>query len=76
METHLEGNILHEDEWSMSTTSHEFPLLSVLLRNLVVHSLCMTQLLIVHVPPFFYSCLSLSFQVKIHICLSHSDLNT
>ena len=43
METHLEGNILHQDEWSMSTAPPEFPLLSVLLRNLLVH-----------VPPFIH----------------------
>ena len=57
METHLEGNMLHQDEWSMSNTPPEFPLLSVLLRNLLVHG--MTSLLIVHVPPFIHSCVTL-----------------
>ena len=37
METHLEGNMLHQDEWVMFTTPPEFPLLSVLLRNVLVH---------------------------------------
>ena len=45
--------MLHQDEWSMSTTPHEFPLLSVLLRNLRVPG--MTSLLIVDVPPFIRS---------------------
>ena len=57
METHFEGNMLHKDEWSMSTTPPESPLLSVLLINLLVH--CMTSLLIVHFPFFSHSCLTL-----------------
>ena len=55
--------MLHQDEWSMSTTPLEFPLLIVLLRNLLVHG--MTSLLIVHVPPFIHSCITLSFEVQI-----------
>ena len=74
METHLERNILHQDEWSMSTTPPIFPLLSVLLRNLLVFG--MTSLLIVHVPPINHSCITLSFEVKLQSCLLHSDLKT
>ena len=74
METHLKGNILHQDEWSRSTTPREFHLLSVLLRNLPVHR--MSSLLIVHVPPFIHSCTTLSFEVQIQNRLLHSNLNT
>ena len=74
MERHSEGNILHQDEWSMSTIPHEFPLLSVLLINLLVHG--MTSLLIVHVPPFIHSYITLSFQVHIQSRLLHYDLKT
>ena len=38
MEPHLEGNMLHQDEWSMSSTPPHFPLLSVLLRNYLVQA--------------------------------------
>ena len=74
MERHLEENILHQDEWSMSTTPLEFRLLSVLLRNLLVHG--MTSLLIVHVPPFIQSCITLSFKFQIQNRLLHSDLKS
>ena len=47
--------MLHQDEWSMSTTPREFHILNMLLRNLLVHG--MTSLLIVHVPPFIHSCI-------------------
>ena len=66
--------MLHEDEWIMSTTPLEFILLSVLLRNLLVHG--MTSPLIVHVPPFIHSCITLSLEVQIQNRLLHSDLQT
>ena len=74
MERHVEGNMLHQDEWSMYTTPPEFPLLSVLLKNLLVHG--MTPLLILHVPPFNHSCITLSLEVQIQNSLLHSDLKT
>ena len=58
----------------MSTTPLEFPLLRVLLRNILVHGI--SSLLIVHVPPFIHSCITLSFQVQIQNRLLHSDLKT
>lgn len=39
MEPDLEGNILHVDEWSMSTTPPHFPLLSVFLSNFHVQAM-------------------------------------
>ena len=66
--------MLHQDEWSMSSTPLEFPLLSVLLRNLTVHG--MTSLLIVHVPPFIHSCITLSFEVRIQNRLLHYVFKT
>ena len=72
--THLDKNMLHQVEWIMSTTPLEFLLLSVLLRNLLVHG--MASLLIVHVPQFIHSCITLSFEVQIFSCLFHSVLKT
>ena len=53
METHFKGNMLHQDEWRMSTTPSEFPLLSVLLKICPLHdfttySLCTTLHSIMH----------------------------
>ena len=47
----------------MSTTPPEFPLLRVLLINLLVHG--MTPPLLVHVPPFIHACITLFFQLQI-----------
>ena len=66
--------MLHQDEWSISTTHPEFPLLNVLLRYLFVHG--MTSLLIVHVPPFIHSYITLSFALQIQNRLLRSDLMT
>ena len=65
MERHLEGNILHQDEWSMSTTPSELPLLSVLLRNLLIHG--MISQLKVHGPPSIHSCITLLFEVQTRV---------
>ena len=45
---------------------------SVLLKDLLVQG--MTPLLIVHVSPFIYSCITLSFEVQIQSRWFHSDL--
>ena len=74
METDLEGNILHQDEWSMYTTPPVFPPLSVLLRNLFVHG--MISLLKDHVPPFIHSCIPLLFELQIQNRLLRSLLKT
>ena len=63
MVTHLGENMLHQDEWIMSTTPSEFPLFSVLLMSLLVYGTI--SLLTVHVPPFFHSCITLSFEIQI-----------
>ena len=48
MERHLEGNIRHQDECRMSSKPLEFPLLSVLLRNILVHDMAsLVQVLLV-----------------------------
>ena len=39
MEAPLEGNMLHSHEWSMKSTPPHFPLLSVLLRSLLVQAM-------------------------------------
>ena len=39
VELDLEGNMLHQDEWSMSSAPPHFPLLSVLLRSLLVQAM-------------------------------------
>ena len=39
METHLEGNMLHLDEYSMFTAPLELLVLSVLLINLLFHGM-------------------------------------
>ena len=58
----------------MSTTLPTFRLLNVLLVDLLVHG--MTSLLVVLVPPFIHSCITLSLEVQIHNHLLHPDLKT
>ena len=58
----------------MSTTPPEFCLLSVLLRNLLVHG--RTSLLVVHVPPFIHSCITMSSEAQIQNRLLHFVLET
>ena len=66
--------MLHQDEWSMSITPLEFPLLSVLFRNFLIHG--MTSLLMIHEPPSIHSCIPLSFEVQIQNHLLHFVLKT
>ena len=66
--------MLHQDEWSISTTHSEFPLLSVLCRNLLVNG--MTSLLIVHVPHFIHSCITLRSSTNPKPFVAFSSLDT
>ena len=66
--------MLHQGECGMFITPPEFPLLRVLLRNLLVHG--MTSLFIVHVTPFIHSWITLSFEAQTQKRLLHSVLKT